>query len=106
MRWLKQMFTRRRRYDELSQSIREHIEEKIADLMDNGMMTREEAERAARLEFGNITLTEERSREVWQWPTLESFWADIKYAPARLAFRFQPGKLLRCPHGLRPCPLS
>jgi hypothetical protein len=36
MQWLKQLFTRRRRYDELSESIREHLEEKIADLMITG----------------------------------------------------------------------
>jgi hypothetical protein len=36
MNWLKQLFTRHRHYDELSESIREHLEEKIADLMDNG----------------------------------------------------------------------
>jgi hypothetical protein len=70
MRWLRQLFTRRRRYDELSESIREHLDEKIADLMDCGM-TREQAESAARREFGNITRIEQRSREVWQWPTLE-----------------------------------
>ena len=67
MGWLRQLFSRRRRYDELSESIREHLDEKIADLMDRGM-TREEAERAARREFGNVTRIEERSREVWQWP--------------------------------------
>jgi hypothetical protein len=71
MNWLKQLFSRRRRYDELSASIREHLDEKIADLMDRGM-TREEAERTAHREFGNVTRIEERSREVWQWPTLES----------------------------------
>jgi len=78
MRWLKQLFTRRRRYDELSESIREHLDEKIADLMDRGM-TQEQAEQTARREFGNITRIEERSREVWQWPTLESLWADMRY---------------------------
>lgn len=46
MNWFKQLFTRRRRYDELSESIREHLDEKIADLMDRGM-TLEEAERPA-----------------------------------------------------------
>ena len=40
MRWLNQLFMRRRRYNELSESIREHLEEKIADLMDVGMTTR------------------------------------------------------------------
>jgi hypothetical protein len=50
MSWLKHLFTRRRRYDELSETIREHLDEKIADLTDRGM-TREEAERTARREF-------------------------------------------------------
>jgi hypothetical protein len=83
MNWLIQLFTRRRRYNELSESIREHLEEKLADMMDSGM-TREEAERAARREFGNLTLIEERSREVWQWPMLESLWADLRYAMRQL----------------------
>ena len=30
MNWLKQLFSRPRRYDELSESIREYLEEKIA----------------------------------------------------------------------------
>ena len=30
MNWLTQLFTRRHRYDELSESIREHLEEKIS----------------------------------------------------------------------------
>ena len=76
MGWL---FSRRRRYDELSDCIREHPEEKVADLMDRGM-TRKEAERAARCEFGNVARIEERSREVWQWPKLENTIADIRFA--------------------------
>jgi predicted permease len=83
MPWPKHLFSRRRRYDELSETIREHLDEKIADLMDRGM-TREEAERAARREFGNVTRIEERSREVWQWPTAESVWADMKFAARQL----------------------
>jgi hypothetical protein len=73
MQWLKQIFSRKRRYDELAASIREHLEEKIECLTEEGM-SREEATRAARREFGNVTLMEERSREVWQWPTVESIW--------------------------------
>jgi hypothetical protein len=75
MNWLTQLFGRRRRYEELSATIREHLDEKIADLTDRGM-TWEQAEQAARREFGNVTLIEERSREVWQWPTLESILSD------------------------------
>lgn len=83
MSWLKQVFTRRRRYDELSESIREHLDEKIAELMARGM-TREQAETAARREFGNVTQIEERSREVWRVACLESVLADLKYASRQL----------------------
>jgi predicted permease len=79
MRWLKQLLTRRRRYNEFSETIRQHLDEKIADLMEDGM-AREEAEIVAKREFGNITLIEERSREVWQWPGLESIWTDTRFA--------------------------
>lgn len=84
MSWIKQLLARRRKYNELSETIREHLEEKIADLMDDGM-TRENAERAARREFGNITLIEQRSREVWQWPTLEGTLRDFRYSVRRLS---------------------
>lgn len=83
MRWIKQPFTRRRRYDEISESIREHLDEKITNLMDRGM-SRDQAERAARREFGNVTLIEERSREVWQWPTAESIVGDVRFALRQL----------------------
>ena len=88
MRWLKSLLSRYRRYNELSESIREHLDEKIAALTDRGM-TREEAERAAHREFGNVTLIEERSREVWQWPTFESILADLRYTLRQ--FRRAPG---------------
>lgn len=88
MRWLKQLFIRSRRYEELSESIREHLDEKIADLTDGGMV-REQAERAARREFGNVALIEERSRAVWQWPTVESLRADTRFACRQL--RRTPG---------------
>lgn len=83
-----QFFNRPSRYNELSESIREHLDEKIADFIDRGM-TREEAERTARCEFGNATLIEQRSREVWQWPTLESVLADLRFALRQ--FRKAPG---------------
>lgn len=83
MQWFKQLFTRGRRYGDLAVSIEEHLEEKIEELMEDGM-SREDAERTARREFGNVTLIEERSREVWQWPTLESIWADLKFALRQL----------------------
>jgi putative ABC transport system permease protein len=79
MGWFQHLFTRRRHYEELSESIREHLDEKVADLMDRGMI-KGQAEQVARREFGNVTRIEERSREVWQWPTFESILSDLKYA--------------------------
>ena len=84
MRWLKQLFPRRRRYDELSESIREHLDEKIDDLMDRGL-TRQQAERAARRDFGNVALMEQQGREVWQWTKSEALWSDLRYALRQLA---------------------
>jgi putative ABC transport system permease protein len=83
MVWLKQIFTRRRRYDELAESIREHLEEKIGDLMEDGL-SREDATRRAHREFGNVTLIEERSREVWQWPRLETLFQDLSFGARML----------------------
>jgi hypothetical protein len=86
--WIRQLFTRRRRYEDLSVSIREHLEERIDELTDGGM-DRRAAEQKARREFGNIALIEERSREVWQWRLLESLWADARYALRQI--RRSPG---------------
>src|ERR1700722_8494177 len=83
MSWLKRLFSRRGRYDDLAVSIQEHLEERTEELVDGGM-TRDDAARAARREFGNVTQITERSREAWQWPTLESIWADIRHACLRL----------------------
>ena len=83
-----ELFSRCRRYRELSQSIREHLDETIDELVDNGM-SREEASHAARRRFGNVALLEQRGREVWQWPTIESIWADVKFAMRQL--RRSPG---------------
>ncbi len=87
-KWLKNLFSRGRRYEDLTASIQEHFEEKIEELMEAGM-PREEAIRAARREFGNVALIEQRGREAWQWPTTESVWADVKFALRQL--RKSPG---------------
>jgi predicted permease len=71
--------SRRRRYEDLAVSVEEHIAEKTDELVASGM-PREQAERRARRAFGNRTAITERSREVWQWPLLESLWADARYA--------------------------
>jgi predicted permease len=79
MNWLKQLFSRRRLYHHLSAEMQQHLEEKLEELVASGM-PREQATYAARREFGNITLTEEDSREVWRWGAIENFFADVRYA--------------------------
>ena len=68
MGWLAQLFSRRRRYEDISVSIQEHIEERIEELMADGT-SRKRAEQMKR-EFGNMDLVQQRSREVWQWRAL------------------------------------
>src|SRR5580698_3085098 len=88
MDWIPQIFRRRKFYEDLSEEIRLHIEERAEQLMCDGMSA-EEAKRTARRAFGNLALLEQRSREVWQWPTLESISADVRFALRQL--RKSPG---------------
>ncbi len=78
MNFITQLFQRRRLQQDLSEEIREHLEEKVEELVEGGM-ARQDAEFAARREFGGVTQIEERGREIWRWPTLESILADCRY---------------------------
>src|SRR5271170_536948 len=83
MKWFKEIVTRRRIFNDLSEEIEQHLAEKTESLMAAGM-SREDAERAARREFGNVTRIEERGREAWMWPLAESLWADMKFSTRQL----------------------
>ena len=76
MNWLKRLFSRRQLYSELSDEIQAHLDEKVEELLADGM-SREDAIHAARREFGNVQLIEENSREVWGWPSVEGILLDI-----------------------------
>jgi putative ABC transport system permease protein len=78
MNWLEQLFSRRRAYRELSEEIQAHLDEKVEELVSEGM-SREGAIFSARREFGNVGLIEEDCREVWAWPSVEDFLFDIRY---------------------------
>src|SRR5216683_802363 len=88
MNWVKQLFSRRRLYGDLSEEIQEHLEEKIEELVAGGM-SRKEATYAARREFGNVTLTEEDSREVYRWAAMEDLFMDVRFGARML--RKNPG---------------
>ncbi|MES2221861.1 MAG: ABC transporter permease, partial [Acidobacteriota bacterium] len=78
-RWLKQICSRSRLSADLSEEMQQHLEEKIEALVAGGM-PREESVHAARRAFGNATLIEQRSREVWMWPLLEALSRNLRYA--------------------------
>ena len=83
MTWLKQLITRQRIFSDLSEEIQQHLAEKTEALMAAGM-SREQAERAAKREFGNVNRIEERGREAWMWPLAESLCADAKFSIRQL----------------------
>jgi predicted permease len=89
MSWIDRIFRRRQLRDELAEELREHVEEKTEQLMRLENLPRTEARQAALRAFGNLALVETRSREVWQWPRLESLLADLRLAFRRL--RRSPG---------------
>jgi predicted permease len=88
MNWLPDFFRRRKIYGDLAEEMQLHLEERTEQLMREGM-SRKEAQQAARRAFGNSTLIEERSREVWQLPVVESLGRDLKMVFRRL--RKSPG---------------
>jgi putative ABC transport system permease protein len=88
MSWFKRLFYRGPTHGELSEEIREHLEEKIAELVTGGM-SRKEAGETARRAFGNVTLIERDGRAVWRWSWSEDFLSDVRYGLR--ALRKNPG---------------
>jgi predicted permease len=79
MMWLRQIVARRQFSSDLSEEIRQHLEEKVEELVAEGM-PREQAVHYARREFGNVVRIEEQGREVWAWPWIENRIADLSFA--------------------------
>jgi len=70
---------RRRQDEELAEELATHLRMAIADRVARGEDP-EEAARAARLEFGNVSVIRETTREVWGWTAIEQLAQDARYA--------------------------
>jgi len=69
--------------EHLDQDIRDHIERETEDNIARGMAP-EEAGRAARLKFGNVTLVKEDTRRVWNPVWVEQLLQDLRYCARTL----------------------
>src|ERR1700690_40792 len=75
-----QFFRRRGRFDrELHDELQFHIEARAAELEECGL-SKDEALRRARSEFGSVQLAREDSREAWQFQWLEHLLMDLRVA--------------------------
>jgi putative ABC transport system permease protein len=68
---------------ELARELEQHVGERVEALVAEGMPL-PEAERTARRELGNVTLIQERARDVWRHRLLEESWADVRHALRQL----------------------
>jgi predicted permease len=73
------LFWRDRQNRELDEEIRAHLAMASRDRMERGE-TPGAASSAARREFGNSTLIQEVTREMWGWNSLETLLQDVRYA--------------------------
>ncbi len=79
MPWFRNLFARQRIFNDLREELEQHLAEKVDELMAEGK-SREDAEYAAKRAFGNLVRIEERSREVWLWPAIDSLFADLWFS--------------------------
>ena len=75
---LEALLRRRKPVNDLAEEIRAHLEMEERENLEAGMSA-EEAYYAALRRFGNVPLTQERSREMWRWNWFETFWQDVRY---------------------------
>ena len=73
---------------ELDEEIESHLRLEIADRVARGE-PQDEAARAARRRFGNVTVVKEVTRDMWGWVGFEQFAHDVRYALR--ALRKSPG---------------
>src|SRR5580704_2061380 len=72
------LFRRTKPVDDLAEEIRSHLQMEEQENLESGMSP-DEAHYAALRRFGNVTLAQERSREMWGWNSVETLLQDLRY---------------------------
>jgi len=75
---LRSILSGRKRAVELEEEIVSHLGFEERENLDTGISP-DEAHYAALRRFGNVMLTEERSRDMWTWSSLEELLQDVRY---------------------------
>jgi putative ABC transport system permease protein len=83
MRWYRRLFRRARTERQLDAELRFHLDQQIADYVAAGM-TREEARRRARLQFGGLDQVKEECRDVGVTKFIETLIQDVRYGLRQL----------------------
>src|SRR5690349_20656375 len=83
IRHIRYLLKRASRERDLRAEMELHIEEKASELQESGV-SESEANREARLRFGNFLQKQEDSREVWVARQVSNLWQDLSYAVRRL----------------------
>lgn len=86
--WLRRILRKERTEHELDSELRFHLEQRVAELVEEGA-GREEASRQARMEFGGVEGIKEECRESRRVHLLETFFQDVRYGLRML--RRNPG---------------
>ena len=74
---------RKQREQDLERELRSDLELEAEEQQENGLSP-EDARYAARRAFGNATLIQEQTREMWGWNSFERLWQDLRYGVRQL----------------------
>jgi predicted permease len=85
---IQNLFRRYKPIDDVDEEIRAHLKMEEQANRESGMSP-EDAYYAARQRFGNITIAQETSREMWGWNSVEVLFQDLRYGLRQL--RRNPG---------------
>jgi len=84
MSWVRPLFGKRKREEELEEELRSHLKMAAQEHVERGEVS-EEAERRARREFGNVGLVQEVTRDAWGWGSLDRLTQDLRFGIRMLA---------------------